>query len=103
MTSGEVLSDNLTESQHGKSVESVAYYYMNLDLDSYPVGITGLLRGKLGEEYTALSQAMCFEDITSWYHYETCEFKTVVKMKDKEENSLSALLKLMNVVLTVND
>lgn len=98
---GDPLEGNLLDSQHTDDVESTAYYYMNLNLDSYPDAIKGLLKGKMGEGYTTLSQSMRFEDLVSSYEYSTCEYEVTLNMKDKDTNSLSALFDMVDVVFSM--
>lgn len=98
---GDALDENLLKSQHKDDVESTAYYYMNLNLDTYPDAIKGLLKGKMGEGYTTLSQSMRFEDVVSTYEFSTCEYEVILNMKDKETNSLAALFEMMDVVFSM--
>lgn len=96
---GKALEDNISDSKHELAITSGGYFYMNLDLATYPAAITGLLQGKVGNKFSSISQASVLEDISAWYDSETCENTTVMNLKDKEVNSLTAIVEMMEALL----
>ena len=101
--SGKALDENLTNSKHKKSAESTMYSYVNLDIEQYPAAITTLFQNKLGKDMASVNEAVCLEDLTSWYDYGTGENKTVLALKDKDKNSLKAIFEMMDAFLAMSE
>ncbi len=98
---GKAYDENITNSEHKDAAKSVGYFYINLDLDTYPDAIRGMLQSKLGEDFNEISEELCLKDITSSTNYKTCESHTEVKLKNKEVNSLVALYHMVDKIISM--
>ena len=92
---GKALDDNILSSKHRLAKASTYYSYVNLDWEAYPAAISGLVQTKLGEEFDDVSNLLCFEEAYSSFQLNSCEFDTHIIMKNKEVNSLTAVLDIL--------
>lgn len=100
---GEKLDHSLAQSEHKKALNSAAYYYMNLNLNDYPAALTMLLQGKVGDKFSQVNQAMSLDEVYAFYETSSCESEVHLTLKDKEKNSLTALVEMMQVILSVKE
>ena len=100
---GRELADNLAKSEHRKALTSAAYYYMNLNLNEYPAALTALLQSKMGDSYTRMNEAMCLDEMYAYYDAKSCESEMHLVLKDKKENSLTALVAMVEAFVALKE
>jgi hypothetical protein len=93
---GKPIENNLLNSEH-KAVENTpAYFYMNLDLDTYPSSLVALL-DQLGSGTAAKFRSiMFFKDMECSYINGATTSKCVLRLKETKGNSLAVILKNIN-------
>ncbi len=85
---------NLSNSSEFKPVKTdPAYFYMNLDIDSYPQWIKGMLMYALPPGQMEVLNLL--KDIKTTYDSQTATSKLVLQLKKSRENSLAAIIKAL--------
>jgi len=70
--------------------ESPAYFYMNLDFNSYPLMLKSYMQSfGLGDKFNA---AIMFKDVEAKYNPKETTSRYTIRMKDDKQNSFAALI-----------
>ena len=90
---GKPLSDNLTRSSLKGTTDSSSFFYLNLDVDSYPSSFTSLLDTFNPGAGAKFRSAMFFKDLQCTYDPSTVTGSCVLRLKETKDNSLAVILK----------
>ncbi len=89
-STGTALPKNLATSQFSKELQTPAYCYLNLDLETYPKNIKAFLAAMLPEAAESLS---VLKDFKVTYDTASCKSTAVLRLKNTQENSLAVIAK----------
>ena len=99
---GRELENNLTNSDHKIVLSSAGYYYLNLDLNTYPAFLTTMLQSKMGQSYNEISSSLNISELYGFYDASDNNSELHLVFKNKEKNSLTAIVEMINGVIALS-
>ena len=95
---GKPLDNNLTKSSLKGVEDTPGYFYLNLDIDTYPSSLIGLLDNFGAGAGTKFKESMFFKDLEGKYDAGKCTSSAVLRLKDTKGNSLAVILKKIDAI-----